>query len=205
MGNRSTRRKPAPVLFCPPQTPHAARPRTRAAAVGSQRLSAWTTPRPFQRPSFTPIQNQLLTLTTKYTQILWRILRVCVRSMESHEVMFPRVLWWIYAVCEILHSVIWHTKFALKLGCIPDTFDTPLYMAVRNAVCHGADYIYRSFGALIHFLSGSSGTHKPARNTFMTLYCNELTHQMKLSPSWDASSCSVSEWIPNMSSNLKVN
>jgi hypothetical protein len=38
-GNRSTRRKPAPVLLCP-QTPHAARTRTRAAAVGSQRLTA---------------------------------------------------------------------------------------------------------------------------------------------------------------------
>jgi hypothetical protein len=39
-GNRSTRRKPAPVPHCPPQTPHAARKRTRAAAVGSQRLTA---------------------------------------------------------------------------------------------------------------------------------------------------------------------
>jgi hypothetical protein len=39
-GNRSTRRKPAPVTLCPPQTPHAARTRTRAAAVGSQRLTA---------------------------------------------------------------------------------------------------------------------------------------------------------------------
>jgi hypothetical protein len=29
-GNRSTRRKPAPVPLCPPQTPHAARTRTRA-------------------------------------------------------------------------------------------------------------------------------------------------------------------------------
>jgi hypothetical protein len=35
-GNRSTRRKPAPVQLCPAQTPHAARMRTRAAAVGSQ-------------------------------------------------------------------------------------------------------------------------------------------------------------------------
>jgi hypothetical protein len=35
-GNRSTRRKPAPVPLCPPQTPHAVRTRTRAAAVGSQ-------------------------------------------------------------------------------------------------------------------------------------------------------------------------
>jgi hypothetical protein len=39
-GNRSTRRKPAPVPLCPPQTPHATRTRTRAAAVGSQRLTA---------------------------------------------------------------------------------------------------------------------------------------------------------------------
>jgi hypothetical protein len=39
-GNRSTRRKPAPVPLCPPQTPHAALTRTRAAAVGSQRLTA---------------------------------------------------------------------------------------------------------------------------------------------------------------------
>jgi hypothetical protein len=39
-GNRSTRRKPAPVPLCPPQIPHAARTRTRAAAVGSQRLTA---------------------------------------------------------------------------------------------------------------------------------------------------------------------
>jgi hypothetical protein len=39
-GNRSTRRKPAPVPLCPPQNPHAARTRTRAAAVGSQRLTA---------------------------------------------------------------------------------------------------------------------------------------------------------------------
>jgi hypothetical protein len=35
-GNRSTRRKPAPVPLCPPQAPHAARRRTRATAVGSQ-------------------------------------------------------------------------------------------------------------------------------------------------------------------------
>jgi hypothetical protein len=39
-GNRSTRRNSAPVPLFPPQTPHAARMRTRAAAVGSQRLTA---------------------------------------------------------------------------------------------------------------------------------------------------------------------
>jgi hypothetical protein len=39
-GNRSSRRKPAPLPLCPPQTPHAAFMRTRAAALGSQRLTA---------------------------------------------------------------------------------------------------------------------------------------------------------------------
>jgi hypothetical protein len=39
-GNQSTRRKPAPMPLCPPQTPHSARNRTRAAAVRSQRLTA---------------------------------------------------------------------------------------------------------------------------------------------------------------------
>jgi hypothetical protein len=39
-GNRSPRRKLASVPLCPPQNPHAARMRTRAAAVGSQRITA---------------------------------------------------------------------------------------------------------------------------------------------------------------------
>jgi hypothetical protein len=40
-GNRSTRRKPAPAPLCPPQMPHdQTRAPTRAAAMGSQRLTA---------------------------------------------------------------------------------------------------------------------------------------------------------------------
>jgi hypothetical protein len=39
-GNRSTRRKPAPVSLYPPQSPHAARKQTRAATVGNQGLTA---------------------------------------------------------------------------------------------------------------------------------------------------------------------
>jgi hypothetical protein len=40
-GNRSTRRKPAPAPLCPPRIPlDQTRDRTRAAAVGNQRLTA---------------------------------------------------------------------------------------------------------------------------------------------------------------------
>jgi hypothetical protein len=40
--NRSTRRKPTPAPLSPPQIPHdLSWDRTRAAAVGSQRLNAW--------------------------------------------------------------------------------------------------------------------------------------------------------------------
>jgi hypothetical protein len=48
-GNPSTRRKPGPGPLCPPQIPlDQTRAWTRAAAVGSQRLSAWAMARPFQ-------------------------------------------------------------------------------------------------------------------------------------------------------------
>jgi hypothetical protein len=40
-GNRSTRKKPAPVPLCPPQIPHDQTwDQTRAAEVGNQRLTA---------------------------------------------------------------------------------------------------------------------------------------------------------------------
>jgi hypothetical protein len=46
-GNRSTRSKPTPVLLCPPQVPYNLTwARTRAAAVGNRRLTAWAMARP---------------------------------------------------------------------------------------------------------------------------------------------------------------
>jgi hypothetical protein len=54
-GNRSTWKKPASVPLCSPQTPHAARNRSRAAAVGNQRLTALATARPKRRRCFISI------------------------------------------------------------------------------------------------------------------------------------------------------
>jgi hypothetical protein len=46
-GYRSTRRKPVTIPLCSPQIPHnLTRSRTRAAAVGSRRPTAWATTRP---------------------------------------------------------------------------------------------------------------------------------------------------------------
>jgi hypothetical protein len=45
-GTQSTRRKPAPVLLCPSQIPHAARMRTLATVMGSQWLTTWAMGRP---------------------------------------------------------------------------------------------------------------------------------------------------------------
>jgi hypothetical protein len=53
-GSRSTRRKAAPAPLCPPQIPlDETRDRTRAAAVGSQRLTAWAMARPSEAPYWT--------------------------------------------------------------------------------------------------------------------------------------------------------
>jgi hypothetical protein len=90
-GNRSTRRKPAPMPLCPRQTPHVARMRTRAAAVGHQRLTAkskdyisamyqlhvlcilWRCP--LFRPSLHKILNWICPMNSKATtfQIFYRL------------------------------------------------------------------------------------------------------------------------------------
>jgi hypothetical protein len=62
-GKRSNPRKPTPVPLCPPQTPHASRTRTRAAEVGSQRLSASAKTRPSDTLSLTG--KQLATVRTR--------------------------------------------------------------------------------------------------------------------------------------------
>jgi hypothetical protein len=50
-GNRSTRRKYAPLPLCPPQIPHDLTwDRTRASAMGSRRLTAWAMARPHRFP-----------------------------------------------------------------------------------------------------------------------------------------------------------
>jgi hypothetical protein len=56
-GNRSTRRKPAPLPLCPPQIPHdLIWAWNRAAALGSRRQTAWFMAQPFVYP-FNSLRN----------------------------------------------------------------------------------------------------------------------------------------------------
>jgi hypothetical protein len=72
-GNRSTRRKPLPAPLCPPQIPHEhTRARTRAAAVGSQRLTAWAMARPSWIVTF---QGNLHMELVRGQKFGWRMLR----------------------------------------------------------------------------------------------------------------------------------
>jgi hypothetical protein len=65
-GNRSTRRKSAPVPLSPPQIPHDLTwARIRAAAVGSQRLTASAT----ARPKWSMIRKQLRFTSGRYTSV----------------------------------------------------------------------------------------------------------------------------------------
>jgi hypothetical protein len=64
-GNRSTRRRPAPVPLCSPQMPHDLTwDRIRAAAVGSRRLTPWATSRPSQRDVRNDVKLE--------TYLIWR-------------------------------------------------------------------------------------------------------------------------------------
>jgi hypothetical protein len=96
-GNRSTRRKPGPVPLCPPQIPHdQTRARTRAAALGSQRLTAWATARP-QRCAILCLHHlwgwsssgsdvhHYFTVTGLYSQIRWEPKSLCWRSRWTNR------------------------------------------------------------------------------------------------------------------------
>jgi hypothetical protein len=86
-GNRSTQRKPAPVPLCPPQIPHDLTwDRTRAPAMGSQRLTA--------RPSFT------------FTRMLWEsvdVTSLILYQASSRPVTFHILL---YAPTYVSDSVV---------------------------------------------------------------------------------------------------
>jgi hypothetical protein len=81
MGNRSTRRKPAPAPLCPPQIPlDQTRVQTRAAAVVSQRLTAWAMARPKRYLVFFTESRPVLGVT--HFPIQWILVFVSLVIMQ---------------------------------------------------------------------------------------------------------------------------
>jgi hypothetical protein len=97
-GNRSARRKPAPVRICPPQIPHDLTwDRTRAASVVSQRLTAWAMARPLL-----PVNDHDMTNRSAETDFLKkkeslgeaRIKWIHIARMESDRMRKAIVSYW---------------------------------------------------------------------------------------------------------------
>jgi hypothetical protein len=88
-GNRSTRRKPAPTPLCPTQIPHdQTRDRTRAAAVGNQRLTAWAMARPLLT---------VLTISNKEKRDSYEVfLQSSSTIKDKKPVWFQRRLNWVF-------------------------------------------------------------------------------------------------------------
>jgi hypothetical protein len=90
--NWSTRRKPIPAPLCPPQIPlDQTRDRTRAAAVGSQRLTAWAMARPreyHENESYWENHNFDTTLHVKYL-FVFRLRMKCKERTHNGRSCLP--------------------------------------------------------------------------------------------------------------------
>jgi hypothetical protein len=102
-GNRSTRRKPSPAPLCPPQIPHdQSRARTRAAAVGSQRLTAWAMARlslPYwlcMEPEVGLCSRYLFCCDIESLRFSHDIEQVICKHVRYRIVLFSRLQWSIH-------------------------------------------------------------------------------------------------------------
>jgi hypothetical protein len=96
-GNRSTRRKPAPAPLCPPQIPHyQTRARFRAAALGSQRLTAWAMARP----------NEDLVASPYCLYEVWELqyhsIQICSNRVNHHQFQECMHLLYNWSIFQVL-------------------------------------------------------------------------------------------------------
>jgi hypothetical protein len=91
-GNRSTRRKPALAPLCPPQIPHdLTRARTRTAAVGSQRLTAWAMSRPLSTLLHAHLKLQAIKSLEGRKETLWLHTKVHILQLIVHKTPAVRI------------------------------------------------------------------------------------------------------------------
>jgi hypothetical protein len=125
-GNQSTWRKPAPVPLCSPQIPHDLTwDRTRAATVGSLRLTAWA----MARPSSSPKMNLLVILGTN-TQV---ISGHCP-SVNSINVSFKMGMVSPEAMCRMYGLVSSFLGSHAVMSSLAIVTDAPVSMAMTHVV-----------------------------------------------------------------------
>jgi hypothetical protein len=114
-GNRSTQKKLAPVPRCPPQIQHdLAWARTRAAAVGSRRLTAWA----MARPLVTGLKIEQPNHEQNFVSNEFDLNSICLRKFISRVSSFHQrqcncKLWW----SSKLISVLLYLSIPLHLHC----------------------------------------------------------------------------------------
>jgi hypothetical protein len=109
-GNRSTRRKPAPAPLCPPQILHdQSSSRTRAAAVGSQRLTARAMARAYIPEDKTLHIHYSELLISYISFILWNFVKMADFLHESHRL--------FCSATSIIRDIV-HMNNVSKIDCI---------------------------------------------------------------------------------------
>jgi hypothetical protein len=104
-GNRSTRRKSVAVPLFPPQMPHdLTKVRTRAAAVGSRRLTAWATSWPSDEFILEP---DVLHAYVAAVDLGFRLMWLGDRGFDRR---YPSVLNVIYRDQTLKKGPLWHTE-----------------------------------------------------------------------------------------------
>jgi hypothetical protein len=126
-GDRSTRRKPAPVSLCSPQIPHdLTQTRTRAAAVGSLRLTAWAMARTLGL-SYWYLYKACLSLSKK--------LNSSKTECSKHSIIATgrKLVEQASYSCSLLSLLCWHLLSWLRftgfhIVCSSDIFRIKLHM-----------------------------------------------------------------------------
>jgi hypothetical protein len=134
--------KICPVPLCQPQTPHAARTRTRAAAMGSHHLSAWATARPgiclrSEETTFFSREIGSGHATGIFVKNRWNIHLSFHRNLRRSIIYFECIGWMLVVVTKMskLYSNFWCLFISvIRFFTILNYLRFQLFIAIPNII-----------------------------------------------------------------------